>query len=234
MGSYVNTIPIDAPLSPRDTRHRYPTHSDEFTLGGYRSVLTLLDRDDIKDERRKNGMLVYVVEEDKTYILKSGIWEEVQVELIVKSQDNSIQLNNINTIKIDTRTGMGFSSSGNGEVTLTAQKGVETFSDSDTGKIDLANNPDVKFNETNTIKPKINGNNVEFKTKTFSYSSTSSSIQHIINHGLNTNIIIVNTFIKNDDGTMDFVVVPYTIKTLNTIEVNLTLSKNIMVNVIPL
>ncbi len=65
-GSYLSTI------GPADV---YPTHLDNLGLGGYRSVATGAggERDAITTERRKQGMLVYVVADDKTYMLKSAI-----------------------------------------------------------------------------------------------------------------------------------------------------------------
>lgn len=236
MAAYTGTIPIAAPISPRDTRHKYPTHFDQFGKGGYQSVLSISERDSITTDRKKNGMLVYVIGEDKTYILKENNWEEVKVQITVQSLDNSVIFNDVENIKVDTDSGLGLNRNVNeaGTVILTAQKPFCEFSDSADNKISANNTDTVKFEETNTIIPKIQGNSIAFNTKTFNYKSTTPSVQHIVEHNLNTDLIIVNVYEVNDNNTKDYTVIPYTISDLNTIELTLSVAKNIMVNIIPL
>ena len=233
MAGYINTIPIGAPIAPKDTRHRYPTHKDIFGYGGYRVVDTLIERDAIPLERKKEGMLVYVIENLKTYILKNSVWEEVKVKLVVESADASVSFSDINTLKIDTDTGLNFYSDSDGSVTLATQKAFTRISD---GTNDLFgyDNQSINLVETPTVKPSIAGNNISFQTKTYSYSSTMPSVVHVVPHNLNTNILICNIYTQNIDGSLDFVVVPYTIRDLNTIEIHFTTAKDIKVNVIPL
>jgi hypothetical protein len=236
MASYEGTIPISGPISPRDTRDEYPTHSDQFTKGGYRTVLTITDRDAIPSDRRKNGMLVYVVEDDKTFILKSNVWEEVSVQITVQSLDDSVVFDDVENIKIDTNSGLGLNRNSNepGTVILTSQKPFSEFTDSNGDNISANNTETVKFKETSTILPKVEGNSVIFNTRTFNYKSTTPSVQHLIVHNLGTNILIANIYVVNDNGSMDFTVIPYTISDLNTIELTLSVAKNVMVNIIPL
>jgi hypothetical protein len=236
MSRYTGTIPLSGQISPRDTRDDYPTHSDEFVLGGYRSVLTLTDRDNIPSERRKNGMIVYVVEEEKSYILKENSWVDDSVQITVQSLDDSVVFDDVENIKIDTNSGLGLNRNANepGTAILTSQQPFSEFTDSNGDNISANNTETVKFKETNTIIPKIQGNSVIFNTKTFSYKSTSPSVQHLIVHNLGTDIIIVNIYLVNDNGSMDYTVIPYTISDLNTIELTLSVAKNVMVNIIPL
>jgi len=70
-------------ITPNDTTDTYPTHDSQYGKGGYREVQTIEDRNNITLDRRKLGMLVYVIDEDKTYRLKNIFtnagWEEVPV-----------------------------------------------------------------------------------------------------------------------------------------------------------
>ena len=47
------------PFTDQDT---YPTHYSQFGKGGYRTVKTLEERDNISQDRLEEGMLVYVIE----------------------------------------------------------------------------------------------------------------------------------------------------------------------------
>jgi len=233
MAKYNGTVVLSGMISPTDTRDIYPTHEDTLGKGGYRSVNTLVEMNGIPDGRKKNGMLCYVSETDKTYILKNSSWEEVNSKLNIKSIDNSTSFNNIDTLKIDTNTGLNFNNDSEGSITIAAQKAFTQISD---GNNDLFSydSQTINLDESLTIKPSITGNNVKFQTKAYSYSSSTPSVTHTISHNLGTNKLICNIYVKNNDGSLDFVVVPYTIKDLNTIEVNLTVAKNIAINVIPL
>lgn len=58
------------PVSLNDT---YPTHIDVWGKGGVHSVETIADRDAIAFERRKFGMMAYVVQVGKLYVLVNGL-----------------------------------------------------------------------------------------------------------------------------------------------------------------
>lgn len=76
MATIKDTVPVLGMISPTDTRDKYATQEDTLGKGGYRSVPTYNDLQNIPDLRRKIGMLCYVENEEKIYILsKSGIWE---------------------------------------------------------------------------------------------------------------------------------------------------------------
>lgn len=55
----------------------YPTHTAELGKGGYRTVDTYTDMEQIPDLRREPGMLVYVRLEDIVYKLDNDLisWE---------------------------------------------------------------------------------------------------------------------------------------------------------------
>lgn len=81
MAKYLGTVAITGPISPSDTQDIYATHSETFGHGGYKSVDTLIERDEILPLRRKIGMVCYVSETDTEYRLKDGIentnWDEI-------------------------------------------------------------------------------------------------------------------------------------------------------------
>jgi len=62
-------MPIN-PSSPLDT---YPTHIDTLGHGGFMAVRTKAIRDNITIQRRKEGMLVYVLETDSLYQLRGPV-----------------------------------------------------------------------------------------------------------------------------------------------------------------
>ena len=60
-------------IVPTDSLDTYATHDDKYGRGGHRSVDTIVERDEITPERRKEGMTVYVKENKTKYILENGI-----------------------------------------------------------------------------------------------------------------------------------------------------------------
>ena len=60
-------------IIPTDSLDTYATHDDKYGRGGHRSVDTIVERDEITTERRKEGMTVYVKENKTKYILEGGI-----------------------------------------------------------------------------------------------------------------------------------------------------------------
>lgn len=59
------------PIVPNDGLDIYPTHYDQYGKGGYQSVDTDYDRDNIPIERQKVGMSVFVNDTQKLYMLLS-------------------------------------------------------------------------------------------------------------------------------------------------------------------
>lgn len=69
----LGAIPITGFISPTDNTDVYPTHKDIFGKGGYRTVADLAARDIITQERREEGMLVFVLSTNTMYQLIGGI-----------------------------------------------------------------------------------------------------------------------------------------------------------------
>jgi hypothetical protein len=64
---------ITSPIVPNDSSDVYPTHDAYFGRDGYRSVLTISERNAIKTGLRKEGMQVYVKADSTIYQLRKGI-----------------------------------------------------------------------------------------------------------------------------------------------------------------
>lgn len=75
-------VKVIGAVEPNDLSDKYPTHNEIYGKGGFRSVATLLERDNITPARRSEGMLVYVIADQKLYQLKAGTtntnWTEAQ------------------------------------------------------------------------------------------------------------------------------------------------------------
>lgn len=74
------SVSVTGFVAPTDSADTYPSHSEEYGKGGYRSVDTLTDRDAIPAARRKAGMAVKVLANKMEYILGAGLgnghWEK--------------------------------------------------------------------------------------------------------------------------------------------------------------
>lgn len=57
---------LDA-IVPNAATDKYPTHYDIYGNGGYMSFATTKDRDNLPDQRKKPGMLIYVVDKDQFF-----------------------------------------------------------------------------------------------------------------------------------------------------------------------
>lgn len=69
MSKYVGGVAITGYISPTDTSDTFATHDSTLGRGGLREVQNLEERDLITEDRRKIGMIVYVVDEEKYYAL---------------------------------------------------------------------------------------------------------------------------------------------------------------------
>lgn len=61
---------IDSAIAPNFAEDTYPIFDVTYGKGGYRSVLNKDEMLKIPDERKSIGMMTYVRDEDKLYILK--------------------------------------------------------------------------------------------------------------------------------------------------------------------
>jgi len=110
---------IGAPLRPGSKSDAYAMASANYLRGGYHVVDTLEDRDNIppfdeemesdlpESNRRREGMLCYVISEQKTYRLVGGVSNDDWKEVSVSPSDQeylSITIEN----KIETTINHGF------------------------------------------------------------------------------------------------------------------------------
>lgn len=79
------TLRVSAPISPYSADDVYPTHLAEFGRGGIRTTDTLDSRDAVPNERREEGMVVFVQSEKKFFCLRGGTtnlhWVDLNVAL---------------------------------------------------------------------------------------------------------------------------------------------------------
>lgn len=77
------TVQVTGTLAPTDVSDQYAVTDAIYGIDGLRSVQTLLDRDAISSQRRREGMLVYVRDEGKYYKLNSDLltWQDFGANL---------------------------------------------------------------------------------------------------------------------------------------------------------
>lgn len=80
---------VASKIVPTDSLDTFATHDEKYGRGGFRSVADIIERDAITPERRREGMLVYVTNEDKFYQLTNGIDDTNWTEKISNVQSNS-------------------------------------------------------------------------------------------------------------------------------------------------
>lgn len=85
------TVPLSGPIAPSSATDTYPVTDPRYGLGGVRTVNTMQERNELPDQRRQRGMLVFVIETEKYYYLLSGIGNNDWVEF---TADNSYILLN--------------------------------------------------------------------------------------------------------------------------------------------
>lgn len=66
-------VPVTGFVSPTDEMDTYATHKAQYGYGGHRTVANLTDRDAITEERREEGMTVWVKSTSSEYRLVGGI-----------------------------------------------------------------------------------------------------------------------------------------------------------------
>ena len=65
---------VSDPILPWTAADEYATHYAKYGKGGYRSVSNISERNAIPALRREEGMLVWVISENKLYQLRNGYW----------------------------------------------------------------------------------------------------------------------------------------------------------------
>lgn len=66
-------LQITGTIMPCTDKDKYATHDSKFGLGGWHEVVTIEQRDNIPEERRRLGMACYVKSEGKLYILRNNL-----------------------------------------------------------------------------------------------------------------------------------------------------------------
>lgn len=66
------TVPLTGKIAPTSDLDTYPVTDPQYGLGGLRSVATTTARDGISYERREQGMMVYVLDDQNFYALVGG------------------------------------------------------------------------------------------------------------------------------------------------------------------
>ena len=94
MSALQGTI-LASKIVPTDSLDTYATHEDKYGRGGHRSADTIVERDEISPERRKEGMTVYVKENKTKYILENGI------ENVNWKTDNFLIVDDLDTVDAD-------------------------------------------------------------------------------------------------------------------------------------
>lgn len=74
-------LKVSAPIVPYSSIDVYPTHLSIFGKGGLMSVDTVAERNAIPEERREEGMIVYVSEDQIAYALRGGLTNTKWVDL---------------------------------------------------------------------------------------------------------------------------------------------------------
>lgn len=69
MGKYLGSVAVTGFIAPTDTSDTYATHDSVLGRGGLREVATLIERDAIPADRRRIGMIVYVIADTNYYAL---------------------------------------------------------------------------------------------------------------------------------------------------------------------
>ena len=90
MAALQGTI-LASKIVPTDSLDTYATHEDKYGRGGHRSVDTIVERDEISPERRKEGMTVYVKSTKVKYVLEGGLTNEFWLP---EASSGSIDLSN--------------------------------------------------------------------------------------------------------------------------------------------
>ena len=72
-GTNLRGTTIISMIVPTNHADTYATHDSFYGKGGWREVNTLAERNEIPEERRRIGMVVYVRETFKAYLLKNSL-----------------------------------------------------------------------------------------------------------------------------------------------------------------
>jgi len=228
------SIIVTGTITPTSSLDEYPTHVETYNKGGYRTVQSISERDMIPNKRKKEGMLVYVIDAKVVYILKNNTWDFFASDvntLNIKSLDKSVTVQDVNDMFIDTAN-LSFSTPANNQVILSAPSAFRDFK-VDSSTILSSDISTINFSSTESIKMDILGQTIQPRLRNYHFESKNPSISHIIQHNLNTYELMVNVYKKNSTA-WEYFIPKYYMTNKNTIQVELTNATNIMCNIIAL
>ena len=93
------TVPITAPVAPTSYLDVYPSHIAEFGKGGYQSAATLTIRNDITQDRRTSGMMVFVESDGLVYTLGPGLTNSEWTVFAPPASSNVLMLQNVTDLR---------------------------------------------------------------------------------------------------------------------------------------
>lgn len=73
MAAIAGSVRVAGVIAPTDSTDTYAVTDDLYQRGGFRPVADITARNAISADRRKSGMLVYVISETKFYTLAGGL-----------------------------------------------------------------------------------------------------------------------------------------------------------------
>jgi hypothetical protein len=162
------TVPVGGSFAPTDGADSFGTHNDKWGVGGYRIVKTIADRDaipvnesellnlddNLASGRRKLGMMVYVSDEAKLYVLTiaQATWDGY-----TESQKVTALATNTNFVEFVGGSGGGLLYG------TTTYDGIETYTVTVDGTVSSYETGDsylIKFDANNIGNTKLNINGV--------------------------------------------------------------------------
>jgi hypothetical protein len=167
------TVPVGGSFAPTDPADSFGTHNDKWGVGGYRIVKTITDRDAIPvnesnllnlddalaSGRRKLGMMVYVSDEAKLYVLTiaQATWDGY-----TESQKVTALATNTNFVEFSGGDGGGgvdyYISTGTANTYTVSEITTYTAGDAYTIKFNVANTGTSTLNEKTLIDTKTQTN----------------------------------------------------------------------------
>lgn len=94
-------VPVAGFMSPTDDQDVYAVTKEEYNQGGYRSVATVDEMNAITSERRKEGMLVNVINENKIYQLVNDVFKVTSIGEVLDYSDFISKYDNTKTYKVN-------------------------------------------------------------------------------------------------------------------------------------
>ena len=82
-------INVAGTIVPYTEKDNYPTHYAKYGHGGYRTVKSINDLNNIRTTYLEEGMLAYVIDLDKIYIYKQNSWEALNINNSQEGQGGS-------------------------------------------------------------------------------------------------------------------------------------------------